>query len=88
MFFYTGHFVCPVQGVYSYRMSGVRLYCITVISVVFQGSHNIVYPALEDKDKLLNGGFYRDGKVEEKENQKLDSMSGTQLRPKKLGRFV
>ena len=41
----------------------------------FQGSHNIVYLCLEDKSKLLNGGFYRDGKVEQKENTKLDSMS-------------
>jgi hypothetical protein len=30
---------------------------------------------LEDKEKLVNGGFYRDGKIEEKENSKLDSMS-------------
>ncbi len=40
-----------------------------------QGSHNIAYLGLEDKDKLVNGGFYRDGKIEEKENSKLDSMS-------------
>jgi hypothetical protein len=41
----------------------------------FQGSQNIVYLGIEDKEKLVNGGFYRDAKIEEKENQKLDSMS-------------
>ena len=43
--------------------------------IYFQGSNNIAYLGLEDKDKLVNGGFYRDGKIEEKENLKLDSMS-------------
>lgn len=39
-----------------------------------QGSHNIVYLALEDGVLLTNGGFYRDGKLVEKENDKLNSM--------------
>ena len=37
-----------------------------------QGSNNIIFCAIEDTDKLHNGGFYRDGKVQAKENDKLD----------------
>ncbi len=49
---------------------------LTICSFEFpQGSQNIVYLGIEDKEKLANGGFYRDAKIEEKENQKLDSMS-------------
>ena len=43
-------------------------------SFIFQGSHNIVFLCLEEKSKLVNGGFYRDGKIEVKENAKLDTM--------------
>ena len=39
-----------------------------------QGANNIIYCAIQDVDKLISGGFYRDGKIQVKEDSKLDTM--------------
>lgn len=71
---------CKTELARYLNMSFFKKLIILPIAFLFmrsaaQGSHNIAYLGLEDKDKLVNGGFYRDGKIEEKENSKLDSMS-------------
>ena len=37
-----------------------------------QGANNIIFAAIQDIDKLQNGSFYRDGKVQTRENEKLE----------------
>ena len=39
-----------------------------------QGAANIIYGVVQDEHKLENGGFYRDGKVQESENTKLETL--------------
>ena len=39
-----------------------------------QGANNIIFAAIQDKDKLENGGFYRDENVQNRENNKLESL--------------
>lgn len=39
-----------------------------------QGAQNIIYAVVEDSDKLKSGGLYRDFRLAEKENQKIDSL--------------
>ena len=38
-----------------------------------QGAQNIIQAVLEDEDKLLNGGFYKDCKLASSENAKFDA---------------
>lgn len=42
-----------------------------------QGAQNIIHATIQDLDMLQNGGFYRDGKLSVRENEKLESMSDT-----------
>ena len=42
-----------------------------------QGAQNIIHATVQDLQKLQVGGFYRDGKLSVRENEKLDSMSDT-----------
>lgn len=39
-----------------------------------RGSHNILQAVLEDSDKLVQGGFYRECKIAEAENNKIKNM--------------
>lgn len=39
-----------------------------------QGANNIIFAAVQDTEKLQNGGFYRDGKLQKRENDKLESL--------------
>ena len=40
-----------------------------------QGSNNIIFCSIQDIDKMHNGGFYRDGALQIKENNILDSLT-------------
>jgi NAD(P)-dependent dehydrogenase (short-subunit alcohol dehydrogenase family) len=40
-----------------------------------QGSNNIIFCAIQDIDKMHNGGFYRDGTLQIKENNRLDALT-------------
>lgn len=42
-----------------------------------QGAQNIIQAVVEDEDKLLSGGFYKDCKLASAENAKFDAMSVT-----------
>ena len=42
-----------------------------------QGAQNIIQAVVEDEDKLLDGGFYKDCKLASAENAKFDAMSVT-----------
>lgn len=39
-----------------------------------RGSENILHAALEDKTRMKNGGFYKECKLAEAENAKLNAM--------------
>ena len=39
-----------------------------------QGANNIIFVAIQNIEKLQNGCFYRDGKVQTRENNKLESL--------------
>ena len=39
-----------------------------------QGANNIIYCAIQDVDHLKSGGFYRDGKIQVKEDSKLETL--------------
>jgi len=42
-----------------------------------QGAQNIIHATIQDLQLLQNGGFYRDGKLSVRENEKLELMSET-----------
>merc|ERR1711997_348317 len=42
-----------------------------------QGAQNIIHATIQDLDMLQNGGFYRDGKLSVRENEKLELLSET-----------
>lgn len=42
-----------------------------------QGAQNIIHATIQDLDLLQNGGFYRDGKLSVRENEKLELLSET-----------
>ena len=39
-----------------------------------QGANNIIYCAIKNVNELKNGGFYRDGIIQEKENSRLETL--------------
>ena len=42
-----------------------------------QGAQNIIHATIQDLSLLENGGFYRDGKLSVRENEKLEALSET-----------
>ena len=45
------------------------------------GAQNIIHAVVEDKDQLVNGGFYKECRLAVEDNSKMDKMSdlGQQL---------
>ena len=39
-----------------------------------QGSQNSIFAVIEDKEKLINGGFYRDGEISKDHTEYIDSL--------------
>merc|ERR1719411_1525236 len=39
-----------------------------------QGANNIIYCVIKNVNELKNGGFYRDGKIQSKEDSKLETL--------------
>jgi len=42
-----------------------------------RGAHNIIFAAVEDQNKLVNGGFYRECKVSAEDTKRLDDMQAS-----------
>ena len=52
-----------------------------------RGAHNIIHAAVEDKEKLVNGGFYRLVPIGKRNKGQLGSMSNMAAELVKRDRF-
>ena len=66
----NGYAICPgwcksdlARNVYIpwYKKCLMLPFVFMFMRTAFQGAQNILYASLEDPEKLVNGGFYRDG---------------------------
>ena len=57
-----------------YKKLIVLPFIIMIMRSSVQGAGNIIYGVLQEEDKLENGGCYKDGKLQEKENKKLETL--------------